>query len=39
MRQEDKALVEKFNRAIAEAQEDGTLRRLAEQWFGFDASS
>ncbi|HEX6143613.1 MAG TPA: lysine/arginine/ornithine ABC transporter substrate-binding protein [Geminicoccaceae bacterium] len=39
IRQEDDELVEKFNEAIAAAREDGTIRRLAEEWFGFDASS
>jgi octopine/nopaline transport system substrate-binding protein len=39
IRQDDDALVEKFNTAIAAAKEDGTIRDLAEKWFGFDASS
>jgi ABC-type amino acid transport substrate-binding protein len=28
-----------FNQAIVAAKEDGTLARLSQQWFGFDASS
>lgn len=39
IRQEDSDLVEMFNQAIAGAKSDGTLKKLAEQWFGFDASS
>jgi len=39
IRQEDSDLVEMFNQAIAGAKSDGTLTKLAEQWFGFDASS
>jgi len=39
IRQEDDDLVAMFNKAIAEAQADGTIARLSEQWFGFDASS
>ena len=39
IRQEDKELVEMFNKAIAEAKADGTISRLAIEWFGFDASS
>ncbi|MCR9255556.1 MAG: transporter substrate-binding domain-containing protein [Alphaproteobacteria bacterium] len=38
IRQADAALVEKFNKAIAEATADGTVSKLAIQWFGFDAS-
>jgi octopine/nopaline transport system substrate-binding protein len=39
IRQDDKELVDMFNQAIAAAKEDGTIARLSEQWFGFDASS
>jgi ABC-type amino acid transport substrate-binding protein len=39
IRQEDDDLVAMFNKAIAEAQADGTIAKLSEQWFGFDASS
>jgi octopine/nopaline transport system substrate-binding protein len=39
IRQEDDDLVAMFNEAIAEAQADGTIARLSEQWFGFDAST
>ena len=39
IRQDDKKLVDLFNQAIAAAKEDGTIARLSEQWFGFDASS
>jgi len=38
IRQADAALVEKFDKAIAEAKADGTISKLAVQWFGFDAS-
>lgn len=39
IRQEDSDLVEMFNKAIGEAKADGTIAKLSEQWFGFDASS
>ena len=39
IRQEDTDLVEMFNEAIAEAKADGTINRLAQQWFGFDVVS
>jgi octopine/nopaline transport system substrate-binding protein len=39
IRQEDSDLVEMFDQAIAAAKADGTLKKLSEQWFGFDASS
>jgi octopine/nopaline transport system substrate-binding protein len=39
IRQEDDDLVAMFNKAIAGAQADGTIAKLSEQWFGFDASS
>ena len=39
IRQEDTDLVEMFNKAIAEAKADGTINRLAQQWFGFDVTS
>ena len=38
IRQEDTALVELFNQAIADARGDGTIARLAQKWFGFDVS-
>jgi octopine/nopaline transport system substrate-binding protein len=39
IRQDDDDLVAMINKAIAEAKADGTIARLSEQWFGFDASS
>ena len=39
VRQEDADLVEMLNMAIAEAKADGTINRLAQQWFGFDVVS
>lgn len=39
IRQEDTDLAEMFNKAIAEAKADGTINRLAQQWFGFDVTS
>jgi octopine/nopaline transport system substrate-binding protein len=39
IRQEDTDLVEMFNKAIAEAAADGTINRLAQQWFGYDVAS
>jgi len=39
IRQEDKDLNEMFSKAIAEACADGTVRKLAEQWFGFNAAA
>jgi octopine/nopaline transport system substrate-binding protein len=39
IRQEDSDLVQMLNQAIAAAKADGTIARLSEQWFGFDASS
>lgn len=39
IRQEDTELIEMFNKAIAEAKADGTINRLAQQWFGFDVTS
>ena len=38
-RKEDTDLVELLNKAIAEAKADGTINRLAQQWFGFDVVS
>ena len=38
IRQKDSGLVGKFNTAIAAAKADGTIAKLAIQWFGFDAS-
>lgn len=39
IRQEDQALADKFTAAIDEAIADGSLKALAEEWFGFDASA
>jgi octopine/nopaline transport system substrate-binding protein len=39
IRQDDDDLVAMLNKAIAEAKADGTISKLSEQWFGFDASS
>jgi len=39
IRQEDTDLAEMFNKAIAAAKADGTINRLAQQWFGFDVTS
>jgi len=39
IRQEDTDLVELFNQAIGEAKADGTINRLAQEWFGFDMAS
>ncbi len=39
IRQEDKALTEKFNAAIQSALEDGTVSELAIKWFGFDSAA
>lgn len=39
IRQEDTDLVTMFNKAIADAKADGTINRLAQQWFGFDVVS
>ena len=38
IRQDDKDLVAMFSEAIAAANADGTVKKLAIQWFGFDAS-
>jgi octopine/nopaline transport system substrate-binding protein len=38
LRKEDTELKAKFDKAITEAQADGTIARLATQYFGFDAS-
>jgi len=38
VRQEDNALADMFSKAIGEAAADGSLKKLAVQWFGFDAS-
>jgi octopine/nopaline transport system substrate-binding protein len=37
IRPEDTELVELFTRAIADARADGTVARLTQAWFGFDA--
>jgi octopine/nopaline transport system substrate-binding protein len=39
IRQKDAALAGKFSAAINSAIADGTVKKLAEQWFGFDASA
>ncbi len=39
IRQEDGGLVEKFDAAIEEALEDGTISALAVEWFGFDSAA
>jgi octopine/nopaline transport system substrate-binding protein len=39
VRKEDADLVEMLNKAIADAKADGTINRLAQQWFGFDVVS
>ena len=39
VRKGDEALAEKFGKAIDEALADGTVKRLALKWFGFDASA
>ncbi len=39
IRQEDEALVEKFNAAIQSALEDGTVSELTVKWFGFDSAA
>lgn len=39
IRQDDTALVEMFSKAINAAIADGSLSKLAVQWFGFDASA
>ena len=38
LRQSDGDLALPFNRAIAAAKADGTIARLAQQWFGYDAA-
>lgn len=38
IRKDDESLVDMFSKAIDEAVADGTLKKLAVQWFGFDAS-
>jgi len=39
IRLEDQALADEFSTAINAAIADGTVRELAEKWFGFDASA
>ena len=39
IRQADDDLVALFDRAIGAARTDGTIARLAQQWFGYDVSS
>lgn len=38
LRKEDDALLARFNTALCEMAEDGSLAALTEEWFGFDAS-
>ena len=38
LRKKDGDLKKLFDKAIAEAYNDGTLKKLSEQWFGFDTS-
>jgi len=37
-RKQDTELREMFDKAIGEAKADGTMKRLSEQWFGFDVT-
>ncbi len=39
VRQENPELADMFSKAINEAKRDGTIQRLALQWFGFDVST
>ncbi len=39
IRQKDQALADMFSKAIQSAIDDGTVKKLAVQWFGFDASA
>ena len=39
IRQEDSALRDKFTAAINSMIADGSLSKMAVQWFGFDASA
>jgi octopine/nopaline transport system substrate-binding protein len=39
IRKEDTDLVDMFNKAIAAATADGTINRLAQQWFGYEVAS
>ena len=39
IRKEDQALADKFSKAIDAAIADGTIKKLALKWFGFDASA
>lgn len=38
IRQADEELIARFNAAIEEAQNDGTIKTLADEWFGFDVT-
>ena len=38
LRKDDADLKEMFNKAIAAAKEDGTIKTLSEKWFGFDVT-
>lgn len=38
VRKGEERLLDALNGALASMREDGTLKRMAEQWFGFDAS-
>jgi len=39
IRKEDEDLAAMLDKAIAEAKADGTINRLAQEWFGFDVTS
>ena len=39
VRKKDQDLADMFSRAIEEAIKDGTIKKLAVQWFGYDASA
>jgi octopine/nopaline transport system substrate-binding protein len=39
LRKEDDDLEAMFDKAIAEAQADGTISKLGQKWFGFDITS
>jgi len=39
VRKKDQDLADKFSRAIEDAVKDGTIKKLAVKWFGYDASA
>lgn len=39
IRKDEDKLLDALNAALASMREDGTLKRMSEQWFGFDAST